>query len=89
MGNTILRVGWAAVLLGSLAGLARRSIAADSGGDSDSRGYWVCVSNEKSGDVTVIDGSKQEAIITVRVGPRPRGIDHSASENGLAIAEAD
>jgi len=36
--------------------------------------YFVCVSNERSGDVTVIDGSTDAVIATVPVGKRPRGI---------------
>src|ERR1700723_4181394 len=37
-------------------------------------GYQVYVSNEKSGDVTVIDGSNHQVLATIAVGKRPRGI---------------
>lgn len=36
--------------------------------------YQVYVSNEKSGDVTVINGSDNQVIDTIPVGKRPRGI---------------
>src|SRR5690349_21205365 len=38
------------------------------------RTYWVCVSNELSGDVTVIDGPTHKVVATIPVGKRPRGI---------------
>jgi YVTN family beta-propeller protein len=36
--------------------------------------YQVFVSNERSGDVTVIDGSDYKVLATIPVGKRPRGI---------------
>jgi YVTN family beta-propeller protein len=36
--------------------------------------YQVYVSNERSGDVTVIDGSDHKVLATIPVGKRPRGI---------------
>jgi YVTN family beta-propeller protein len=39
-----------------------------------SQGYQVYVSNEKSGDVTVINGSDNRILGTIAVGKRPRGI---------------
>src|SRR5213592_2574227 len=41
--------------------------------------YLVFVSNEKSGDVTVIDGSTDAVVATFPVGKRPRGI-HAAPD---------
>src|SRR5207248_4918423 len=41
---------------------------------AESTSYLVFVSNERSGDVTVIDGSTDAVIATVPVGKRPRGI---------------
>ena len=41
--------------------------------------YLVFVSNEHSGDVTVIDGATDEVVATFRVGKRPRGI-HAAPD---------
>src|SRR4051794_26104388 len=39
--------------------------------------YLVCVSNERSGDVTIIDGVDRKVLATVAVGKRPRGIHAS------------
>ena len=36
--------------------------------------YLVFVSNERSDDITVIDGASEEVVATFRVGKRPRGI---------------
>jgi YVTN family beta-propeller protein len=44
--------------------------------------YLVCVSNERSGNITVIDGDRQAVIATVAVGKRPRGI-HASPEGKL------
>ena len=43
-------------------------------------GYLVAVSNERSGDVSLIDGATREVVDTIRVGKRPRGI--AASRDG-------
>ena len=41
---------------------------------AESPNYLVFVSNERSGDVTVIDGATDSVIGTFPVGKRPRGI---------------
>src|SRR6516165_3402553 len=41
---------------------------------AQSPSYLVFVSNERSGDVTVIDGTTDNVIGTFAVGKRPRGI---------------
>jgi YVTN family beta-propeller protein len=41
---------------------------------AEAPGYFVFVSNERSGDVTVIDGSTDAVVATFPVGKRPRGI---------------
>jgi YVTN family beta-propeller protein len=46
---------------------------------AEAQSYLVFVSNEHSGDVTVIDGATDEAVATFRVGKRPRGI-HAAPD---------
>jgi YVTN family beta-propeller protein len=51
---------------------------AATGGD-----YQIFVSNEKSGDVTVIAGTDFKAVATIPVGKRPRGIH--ASPNGKIV----
>src|SRR3954467_7220346 len=47
--------------------------------DAQSAKYLVFVSNERSGDVTVIDGATDSVISTFSVGKRPRGI-HAAPD---------
>src|SRR5438874_9685992 len=46
---------------------------------AETPGYLVFVSNERSGDVTVIDGRTDAVIATFPVGKRPRGI-HAAPD---------
>lgn len=48
--------------------------------------FLVCVSNERSGDVTVIDGASQKVLTTIPVGKRPRGIHASADGKILFVA---
>jgi YVTN family beta-propeller protein len=57
---------------------AMGSVAADAG-----QNYRVYVSNERSGDVTVISGSDHQVLGTIAVGKRPRGIH--ASPDGKAV----
>src|SRR5947207_1566277 len=45
----------------------------------ESPSYLVFISNEHSGDVTVIDGATDEVVATFHVGKRPRGI-HAAPD---------
>jgi len=48
--------------------------------------YQVFVSNEKSGTVTVIDGSTYQVVATIPVGKRPRGIRASPDGKTVYIA---
>jgi YVTN family beta-propeller protein len=48
--------------------------------------YQVYVSNEKSGDVTVIDGSSNQVLATIPVGKRPRGIHASPDGKTVYVA---
>jgi YVTN family beta-propeller protein len=48
--------------------------------------YLVCVSNEKGGTVTMIDGTSHELLATIEVGKRPRGIHASADGRWLYVA---
>lgn len=50
------------------------------------RDHMVCVSNERSGDVTLIGGTKREVVATVPVGKRPRGIHASPDGRRLYVA---
>lgn len=45
--------------------------------------YTICVSNERSGDITVIDGSDWNVVATIAAGKRPRGI--IASPDGQTV----
>lgn len=49
-------------------------------------GYQVYVTNEKSGDVTVIDGASLKAVATFPVGKRPRGIHASPDGKTVYVA---
>ena len=46
---------------------------------AESPGYFVYVSNERSGDITVIDGVTDAVVTTFKAGKRPRGI-HAAPD---------
>src|SRR5260370_33814810 len=48
--------------------------------------YQVYVSNEKSGDVTVINGSDNQVLGTIPVGKRPRGIHASPDGRTVYVA---
>src|SRR5215467_2782150 len=45
--------------------------------------YEICVSNEKSGDITVLEGGTWKVLATIPVGKRPRGI--TASPDGKTV----
>src|SRR4051812_45992073 len=53
---------------------------------SDTTNYLICVSNEKGGDVTLIDGATRRALATIPVGKRPRGIHPSPDGRTLYVA---
>src|SRR5258708_7841911 len=76
--STVVRWGF---ILGSVS-LLRLAGAAETGSGS----YVVCVSNEKSGDVTVISGASHKVIATIPVGKRPRGIHASPDGKTLYVA---
>src|SRR4051812_1593031 len=50
------------------------------------RGYWVCVSNERAGTVTVIDGADGKVVATIPIGKRPRGVHPSPDGKTLYVA---
>src|SRR4051812_46129711 len=62
----------------SAVGFGRHALASD--------GDVVYVSNERSGDVTVIDGGTDEVIATLPVGKRPRGIHCSPDGERVYVA---
>src|SRR5436305_10037369 len=48
--------------------------------------WLICVSNEKSGDVTLINGADNQPLATIPVGKRPRGILSSRDGRTLFVA---
>jgi YVTN family beta-propeller protein len=48
--------------------------------------YFVCVSNERSGDVTIIEGKTRQVAATIPVGKRPRGIHASPDGSTVYVA---
>jgi YVTN family beta-propeller protein len=48
--------------------------------------YLICVTNERSGDISVIAGRTAEVIATIPVGKRPRGVQVSHDEKQLYVA---
>src|SRR6266850_3732564 len=48
--------------------------------------YHVYITNEKGGDVSVIDGATREVVATIPVGKRPRGIRVSPDGKTLFVA---
>src|SRR5690606_32426008 len=48
--------------------------------------HRLFVSNERSGDVSVIDGASHEVIATVPVGKRPRGIHVAPDQSRVYVA---
>ena len=52
---------------------------------AESQNYFVFVSNERSDDITVIDGASQEVVATFRVGKRPRGIHAALDGNRVFV----
>jgi len=55
-------------------------------GTASAAGYQVYVSNERSGDVTVIDGGDFHVVATIPVGKRPRGIHPSPDGRTVYVA---
>src|SRR6185295_2261640 len=52
---------------------------------AESPKYLVFVSNERSDDITVIDGASEEVVATFRVGKRPRGIHAAPDGNRVFV----
>src|SRR5262249_22016340 len=49
-------------------------------------GYWVCVTNEQSGDLSIVDGVTRRPVATIPLGKRPRGIHASPDGRTLYVA---
>jgi YVTN family beta-propeller protein len=75
MKKALTRIWLSALILGSSAS-----------GENLSGGYLICVSNEKSGTVSLIDSASNKVIETLPVGKRPRGIHGSRDGKYLYMA---
>ncbi|MFZ4627645.1 MAG: beta-propeller fold lactonase family protein [Blastocatellia bacterium] len=90
----ILLLGLALLLFaGCRTGEAPGSGQKEGAGDPSSRptlpwtsGYRVYVTNESTGDLSVIDGTTWEVIATVPLGKRPRGIHASPDKRTIYVA---
>src|SRR5271154_5703267 len=65
-----------------LATLSPPALAQSSGGGA----YEIYVSNERSGDLTVIDAADFKVVATIPVGKRPRGIHASPDGKTVYVA---
>jgi YVTN family beta-propeller protein len=54
-------------------------------GATDAKPFSIYVSNERSGDLSVIDGSSHAVVATVPVGKRPRGLHASPDGHRLFV----
>src|ERR1043166_1015953 len=77
-------MNWKSTLLAACASCALFTAAC--GNKSASHGYRVYVSNEGSGDLTIIDPVKMEPVATVALGKRARGIHPSPDGNLIYVA---
>src|SRR5438874_338164 len=74
----------------TIAALLVISWSADPGqaGEKAGRAYWVCVSNEGEGTVTILNGADRKVVATIPVGKRPRGI-HASPDGKFAYVTCE
>src|SRR4029453_1270892 len=82
---TMLSVSVTALLLGTATACNREPPSNPPGGRSTSASR-VYVTNEVSGDISVIDTASQTVVATVMVGKRPRGIKVSPDGGYVYVA---
>jgi YVTN family beta-propeller protein len=91
-GRASRSVRWAAVAaslvvgIGAFARGSALSPAAAGAVDSTARGVRIFVTNEGSGDLSVIDAATQSVVATTALGKRPRGIKVSPDRKSLYVA---
>lgn len=66
--------------------LAATCAAAEPAKEPPSQRYWVYVTNERSGEVTIFDARTEKLVGTVPVGKRPRGVHASPDGKLLYVA---
>src|SRR5262245_9440786 len=64
-----------------LTGCSRTQTSAD-----PSRAYRIYVTNERSGDLSIIDAATHEVTATIPLGKRPRGIHPSLDHQSIYVA---
>lgn len=72
--------------LGALALTACATLMSMTPAHAASQPYQIFVTNERSGDVTIIDGADFKVVGTIPVGKRPRGIHVSPDGNTVYVA---
>jgi YVTN family beta-propeller protein len=70
------------IRIGALGGIFTLGLSAS----VEASAYQVFVTNERSGDVTVINGGDFSVVATIPVGKRPRGIHTSANGKSVYVA---
>src|SRR3954468_15031717 len=55
---------------------------------SQAKGFSIFVTNERSNDVSVIDGETNAVVATIPVGKRPRGIHPSPDGKHIYLVES-
>ena len=83
IGRSVKRTGW---MVAVLTALNVAAYAAPPVADATAAAHRIYVSNEGSGDMTVIDGGTLKVLATIKLGKRPRGIQASPDGKTLFIA---
>src|SRR5580700_3640501 len=76
----------AAVLCAALTGCSSKQAATPEAASPESTAPRIYISNEISGDMTVIDSGTAQVIATIPLGKRPRGIHASPDHNTIYVA---
>ncbi len=69
-----------------IAGCSRNTGTSGTSAPEKPGGYRVYVTNEVSGDLSVIDSSSMQVVSTVPLGKRPRGLHASPDQRTLYVA---
>src|SRR4029079_7959752 len=75
--------------LAGLAGLAVAGLSAlfaTARSQTSAPAYWICVTNERSNDLTLIDGATRRVAARIPLGRRPRGVQASPDGRWLYVA---